>query len=650
MFKNYFSQANSYLKISLVFMGLLLVWSCEDDEVDIGDPPIEGAITYQLAEQNNSGINGFIKFYEVDGVVEAQIQLAGTESGNMYPAHIHGNSAVETGDIEVTFEPVDGSTGESITTLTNLSMEDIENYDGYVNVHQSESDDTVIAQSDIGSNELTGNTQGYDLNFMTEDSISGTILFEERENGFTKATITLDNTPGGGTHPAHIHQNTAAEGGPIAISFNPVNGSTGVSVTNIRSFDNGDAITYEQLLDYDGYVNVHESAENLGTILSQGDIGQNELSGESITYDLEERAVEGISGIITFEERVNEEILATIMLEGTPEGGSHPAHIHENSYVEGGGIVLTFNPVDGNTGMSRTNITSFDDGGEISIAIIEDYDGYVNVHLSATELGTIVAQGDIGANELTGESVTYNLDERAVEGISGTATLYERQSGNSLMVVDLEGTPDEGSHPSHIHANTAAEGGPIAISLTPINGTTGMSMTTIRQFDDGTPVSYGELLDYDGYINVHLSASELGTIVAQGDMGQNALTGNSTVYTLNEVNSSGVSGTATFYERNNGYTLVEIMVDGTPALGIHPAHIHFNSAEEGGGIAIDLTNVDGDTGISRTSIVAQNNNKDITYDQLLEFDGYINIHLSPLDLATIVAQGNIGSNVTAEEQ
>lgn len=649
MFKNYFSQANSYFRFSLVFMGLLLVWSCEDDEVDIGDPPIEGAITYQLAERNNSGINGFIKFYEVDGAVEAQIQLAGTESGTMYPAHIHGNSAVETGDVEVTFEPVDGRTGESITTLTNLSMEDIENYDGYVNVHLSESDDTVIAQSDIGSNELTGNTQGYDLNFMTEDSISGTILLEERKNGFTKATITIDNTPEGGSHPAHIHQNTAAEGGPIAISFNPVDGGTGMSVTNIRSFDNGDAITYEQLLDYDGYVNVHLSASDLGTIVSQGDIGQNELSGESITYDLEERAVEGISGTITFEERVNEEILATIMLEGTPEGGSHPAHIHENSYVEGGGIVLTFNSVDGNTGMSKTNITSFDDGGEISIAILEDYDGYVNVHLSAAELGTIVAQGDIGANELTGESVTYNLDERAVEGISGTATLYERQSGNSLMVVELEGTPDEGSHPSHIHANTAAEGGPIAVSLTPINGTTGMSMTTIRQFDDGTPVTYGELLEYDGYINVHLSASALGTIVAQGDMGQNALTGNSTVYTLNEVNSSGVSGTATFYERNNGYTLVEIMVDGTPALGIHPAHIHFNSAEEGGGIAIDLSDVDGETGISRTSIVAQNNNKDITYNELLEFDGYINIHLSALDLATIVAQGNIGSNVTAEE-
>lgn len=648
MFKDYFSKSNSYFRISLALLSLLFVWSCEDDEVDIGDPPIEGAITYQLAERNNSGINGFIKFYEVEGAVEAQIKLAGTESGNMYPAHIHANSAVETGDIEVTFEPVDGRTGESITTLTNLSLEDIENYDGYVNVHLSESDLTVIAQSDIGSNELTGNAQGYDLNLMTEDSISGTILFEERKNGSTKATISVDNTPDGGSHPAHIHQNTAAEGGPIAISFNAVDGSTGMSVTNIRAFDNGDAVTYEQLLEYDGYVNVHLSADQLGIVVSQGDIGQNELSGESITYDLEERAVAGISGTITFEERVNEEILATIMLEGTPEDGSHPAHIHQNTFVEGGGIVLTFNPVNGNTGMSRTNITSFDDGAEISIDALEDYDGYVNVHLSSEQLGVIVAQGDIGANELTGESVTYNLDERAVEGISGTATLYQRQSGNSLMVVELDGTPEGGSHPSHIHANTAAEGGSIEVSLTPVDGTTGKSMTTIRQFDDGTPVAYTELLDYDGYINVHLSSSALGTIVAQGDMGQNAFNGNSTVYTLSEVNGSGVSGTATFFERNNGYTLVEIMVDGTPALGNHPAHIHFNAAEEGGGIAIDLTNVDGDTGISRTSIVAQNNNKDITYAQLLEFDGYINVHLSPLDLATIISQGNIGSNVSAE--
>jgi hypothetical protein len=38
------------------------------------------------------------------------------------------------------------------------------------------------------------------------------------------------------------------------------------------------------------------------------------------------------------------------------------------------------------------------------------------------------------------------------------------------------------------------------------------------------------LLDFDGYINVHLSADKLATLVAQGDIGQNDLTDVSKVY------------------------------------------------------------------------------------------------------------------------
>jgi hypothetical protein len=37
-------------------------------------------------------------------------------------------------------------------------------------------------------------------------------------------------------------------------------------------------------------------------------------------------------------------------------------------------------------------------------------------------------------------------------------------------------------------------------------------------------VEYINALDFDGYINVHLSADKLATLVAQGDIGQNDLT------------------------------------------------------------------------------------------------------------------------------
>jgi hypothetical protein len=179
----------------------------------------------------------------------------------------------------------------------------------------------------------------------------------------------------------------------------------------------------------------------------------------------------------------------------------------------------------GETGMSSITVSSLDDGTPISYSQLINFDGYINVHVSSSDLATLVAQGDIGENALTGESKTYALGTAAVPGISGTATFSQRKNDETLVKVMLDGTPDGGMHPSHIHVNTAAEGGAIAVSFTPINGTTGMSVTNISALNDDTPITYDELLVFDGYVNVHLSAAELGTLVAQGDIGQNELTG-----------------------------------------------------------------------------------------------------------------------------
>ena len=76
-------------------------------------------------------------------------------------------------------------------------------------------------------------------------------------------------------HPAHIHQNNAATGGGIAFTFNAVNGDTGLSATQVATLDNSTAITYDQILTYNGYINVHLSATQLSTIVAQGNIGSN---------------------------------------------------------------------------------------------------------------------------------------------------------------------------------------------------------------------------------------------------------------------------------------------------------------------------------------------------------------------------------------
>ena len=644
-------------KLLMLALPIMLFTSCDEDDdfaTAVEETDRTGtSTTYDLVSKADPSISGTATFYQnSDNTTFVKLNLQGTPDGGVHPAHIHFNSAAEGGDIAISLEPVDGDTGFSSTEVaaldngTAITYEELINFDGYINVHASPDDlSTLVAQGDIGQNVLTGVSKSYDLNTKDVDGISGSILFEQRMNGEALATIMLDGTPDGGTHPAHIHMNSAAQGGDIAITFNSVNGTTGMSQTNISELNDGTAITYSQILNYDGYVNVHLSADALGTIVAQGDIGENELTGESKTYALEERAVEGISGSVVFEERKSGDALATIMLNGTPDGGMHPAHIHMNTAAEGGDIAFTFNPVDGTTGMSMTDVAMLDDGTSFGYSNVLSYDGYVNVHLSADALGTIVAQGDIGQNELTGESKSYDLDERAVEGISGSVLFEERMNGEALATIMLDGTPDGGMHPAHIHMNTAAEGGDIAFTFNPVNGTTGMSRTNVAMLDDDTAFGYEDVLEYDGYVNVHLSADALGTIVAQGDIGQNELTGMSKVYDLDTKDVAGISGYVQFEERMNGEALATIVLSGTPDGGMHPAHIHMGSvAEAPGAIAFTFNPVNGTTGRSMTNVSMLDDDTEFGYEDVLTYDGYVNVHLSAEDLATLVAQGNIGSN------
>jgi len=641
-------------KFYFLALSLFIAASCSNDDDSLDVIPGESTgntMTYDLSAVSDPDVSGSVLFVEKeDGSTDVSIVLSSTTQGS-HPAHIHLNTAAEGGDIAIDLEPVDGASRRSLTNITQtndgtpVSYDDLLNFDGYINVHASADDlGTLLAQGDIGQNDLTGTTKSYDLVTKDVDGISGTATFSERVNGEALLEVMLDGTPDGGMHPGHIHNNSAAETGGIALTLTTLDGTTGMSKTNISALNDGTQIGYAGILDFDGYINFHLSADDLATLVAQGDTGENELTGETKDYELVTKDVEGISGTATFAERKSGAALVTVMLDGTPDGGMHPGHIHNNSAAETGGIAKTLTTLDRTTGMSVTHIEALNDGTEIGYAGLLDFDGYINFHLSADDLATLVAQGDIGENELTGETKDYELVTKDVPGISGTATFAERKSGAALVTVMLDGTPDGGMHPGHIHNNSAAETGGIAKTLTTLDGTTGMSVTHIEALNDGTEIGYAGLLDFDGYINFHLSGDDLATLVAQGDIGENELTGESKEYDLVTKDVPGISGTATFAERKSGAALVTVMLDGTPDGGMHPGHIHNNSAAETGGIAKTLTTLDGTTGMSVTHIEALNDGTEIGYEGLLDFDGYINFHLSADDLATLVAQGDIGQN------
>ncbi len=237
-----------------------------------------------------------------------------------------------------------------------------------------------------------------------------------------------------------------------------------------------------------------------------------------------------------------------------------------------------------------------------------------------------------------GRKTTYILKVKDVLGITGTATFTETSSTTTNVDITLTGAPS-GTHPAEICMNSAVEGGPVVITLNPVDAT-GKSSTAI------TAMTYSQLIVYDGFLRVLKSTTEQNVILAQGDIGGNVITTTNKTYILDTIGTFGVSGTALFEKRVNGKTLVTITVTGTIAGEVYPATINLGSIQTTGGgpVVKGLNNVDGNTGKSYTNIRKLDSGVDITYDNWLVYDGYINIYQTSISLTHVICHGNIGSN------
>jgi len=241
--------------------------------------------------------------------------------------------------------------------------------------------------------------------------VDGTALFIPLSDDETLVTLELD---GGATdmstsHPAHIHDNDAEAGGPIAFFLTPIDG-TGGGGTSAQVIGR----SLRSLTDFDGYVNVHESASTLSTILSQGNVGANaegtraaalELvsNPRRVEYDLAAQPNDGllprgVDGTVTFREFTAEQTLVILALNDGATGTnvSHIAHIHDGDTTTGGPIAFHLGPLDGSDAPANEGVSAKIVDG--SYDVLSSYDGYVNIHESAVNPSTIISQGPIGAN------------------------------------------------------------------------------------------------------------------------------------------------------------------------------------------------------------------------------------------------------------
>ena len=250
----------------------------------------------------------------------------------------------------------------------------------------------LMVVSGCKKDDFNGRSATYSLKVKDVLGVTGTATFTETSASSTTIKIVLTNAPAG-THPAELCMNSAVEGGAVVLTLNPVD-ATGTGSTPVTT------ISYDQLIVYDGFIQVHKSSTEMNVILAEGDIGGNVITSTNKTYTLDTVGTYGVSGTALFEKRVNGSTLVTISLTGAIAGESYPATINLGSIesVGGGPVVKTLNSVEGTTGKGYTNIRKLNSDVSITYDNWLVYDGYINIYQTAVSLENVICHGNIGSN------------------------------------------------------------------------------------------------------------------------------------------------------------------------------------------------------------------------------------------------------------
>ena len=138
---------------------------------------------------------------------------------------------------------------------------------------------------------------------------------------------------------------------------------------------------------------------------------------------------------------------------------------------------------------------------------------------------------------------------------------------------------------------------------------------------------------------------------SEDDKSVSDFTGNEMVYNLTpESTYYNGSGTVTFKERVDQGVTIDIAMDPTGSGGTHPAHLHYGTFDvPDAEMAAMLTPVDATTGISTTTIYKFLDDTEVTFSDLMKFDGSVKIHLDDgPNKSVVIAATNIGINASMD--
>jgi len=112
------------------------------------------------------------------------------------------------------------------------------------------------------------------------------------------------------------------------------------------------------------------------------------------------------------------------------------------------------------------------------------------------------------------QSITYPVAAVNDSGVSGTLTL-DRMGEQTMVTINLTGTPAGGDHPAHFHAGDCSAMGEVVVPLSNVDGTSGISSGLVD-------VPLEAILTGNHALYVHLAPDQIGTVVSCGEIGGGA--------------------------------------------------------------------------------------------------------------------------------
>lgn len=137
----------------------------------------------------------------------------------------------------------------------------------------------------------------------------------------------------------------------------------------------------------------------------------------------------------------------------------------------------------------------------------------IGISLASLTLVLILGacQSDGGQSEFTGNQVQLELIPGTVAGNTTTGTLLirERTDGLAQLDITMNNVLSGAQHPVHLHFGSLDDDGDVATFLTTLieeNGV-GRSSTVLTRLDNGTSLTYNDMVTFNGSIKIHFEAS-----------------------------------------------------------------------------------------------------------------------------------------------